>query len=188
MSRQGVRDSNNLAYLLAALMTFCWSRRIIFILEQPFQSFLADYAPIKKFLVTAKASKIKCYLGAFGGELGIPKPVQLWSNACYLRRLLRPMPEKTLEQRQPYYSTTLDDYTGGQSLRSSGAYPREFGVAVVDTHISFGHRQSLPEQNEAWNYGHRSTCQAWLIFIVFVFAFPPISDYAPGCRNWRWRT
>ena len=118
-------------------------------MEQPSNSWLPRFPPVLHALADCNCEKIVTFLGSFSEELGIPKPIQLWSNAVYCRHLYRRKVEKDPARRSFYYTQSFDEYTGAAGLKSSGAYPYEFGEAVVKYHLQYNIAQELPP-HQAW--------------------------------------
>ena len=172
--------ANNLAYLLAPLFKLAWSRGVIVFMEQPSNSWLPRFPPVLHALADCNCEKIVTFLGSFSEELGIPKPIQLWSNAVYCRHLYRRKVEKDPTRRSFYYTQSFDEYTGAAGLKSSGAYPYEFGEAVVKYHMQYNNAQELP------------THQAWLVTKIVsilplsLFCHPMQSSLSPRGSKKAW--
>lgn len=149
-----------MAYLLSALFRYAAARGIQVFLEQPKGSYLVKFKNMEKALTVTQCEKVNTYLGAYSDELGIPKPLQIWSNASWAKRLERPPPKKMAEESQKYYTKTISTYTGvpgPDGLQSSQAYPRAFGNAVIQYYRCLGHL-SVPPAQDRISFKCLSTC------------------------------
>lgn len=155
ISNEKVRVANNEVYLLSPLYRFAANQGIIVFLEQPFQSWMSEFPCMKDALTATQSQKVRTFLGAFSEDLGIPKPLQIWSNACFVNHLTRSAPMKNRAGYSPYYTKdSTGAYTGvkgPQGLESSGAYPKAFGDFIIQIYLRYGSRQILrPPEARLW--------------------------------------
>lgn len=141
VSNQKVKEANNMAYLVSALFRFAAAKGIQVFLEQPKGSYFVKFKNMAMALRLTQCQKVNTFLGAYSDELGIQKPLQIWSNTTWGKHLVRSAPQKMVEESKKYYVRTINTYTGvsgPDGLQSSGAYPREFGEAVIHYYRRYG--------------------------------------------------
>jgi len=132
-----MQAANNSARLLAGLLSVAKIRRLQIFLEQPAQSQMPNYKPMRKFLQKLAAQKLRVFLGAYDSSMEIPKPLQVWTNSQFGHRLCRLRPEAPADPSSRFYTRgALGQYTGRDTLASTGAYPFAFGKAVIEYYIS----------------------------------------------------
>ena len=112
-----------IAFLVAALMRLAHSRFVRIFLEQPKDSMLPMFPPMKRAIAVCNLAQIMTFLGAFGCEL--QKPLRIWSDARFLTMLRRRRPAS----RGPglcYTVNAVGAVSGGPGLAGTAAYTRDF--------------------------------------------------------------
>ncbi len=124
------------AHIVGALMRLARARFVRVVLEQPQDSCMFHYGPIKKALRMISADKILTFLSAFNPErvAMIPKPLRLFGTPRWLPALRRFKPKGRPEVRpgaaDTYTVSSTGQVTGGAGLAASAAYTQAFGEAV----------------------------------------------------------
>ena len=135
--RQQVRDANCMVarVVLLAILTTC--RGLVWIIEQPANSLLEKHPRFQLLLSRMPVYRITTYMQAFGGPS--LKPTWLYSNSPLIDELARkPSGERSATRVEMVKacgrgeSTGRIKYTGGDDLKESQTYPREFGLALVE--------------------------------------------------------
>jgi hypothetical protein len=126
-----VREANMVAVLVAALIRLATVRLVQMVLEQPSDSCMHQFGPIKKALSMVAAQNVRTWLGAFSTAVTCPKPLCLYFTAGWTRALFRNKPPNKRADRSVYTVAPDGRVTGGKGLQATAAYPPEFGEAVT---------------------------------------------------------
>lgn len=130
-SHPDVRQANNLAYVTAALIRLAASCGLAVVIEQPSDSCLFKFGPVRKAVAMLGCSKMQTYLSGFSTDVLCPKPMQLIGTSVWLGSLYRAKPDRPF-QTDAAYTRGLDGrVSGGARLSETAVYPTEFGQAVA---------------------------------------------------------
>ena len=112
---------------------------------------MPQYKPMRKALTKIGARKYIVFLGAYDPSMGIPKPLQVLSNARFAPRLCRMRPELEVTTDRFYTKGPGGDYNGKSNLKATGEYPVAFGQAVIEYYMAAlpGILRRLPDPQEA---------------------------------------
>lgn len=157
---KAVREANSVAFLTAALLRLALARGLQVFLEQPTGSCLPQFPPIAAAIALGHLSCEIVHLGAYG--MDIPKPLKIFSNSPLLPTLRRLPPSGLQEKsRDEYYVKGVDGSVSGRAaLRSSAAYPRAFGEAMVASYTRSRHANVRRLQAEPWHRAARPRLEA----------------------------
>ena len=129
-----VRRSNTITRVAAGLVRLAYALKVRVAVENPHNSGLFRYRPMKKALEICRAQKVLTWLGAFGCP--IPKPLDIWGNARFLPRLVRTKPDIVYDP-EPFYEVTITgDVNGKRKLQETAVYPLAFGEAVAERYLA----------------------------------------------------
>lgn len=142
-SNTKVREANQIARVVAAVILLAHSRGARVFVEQPRGSHLFRYKYVARAFHHIALSqrrrapwrRVITYMGAFGGPL--VKPLEIWTTARFGQRLARLAPEPPPEMQRSQYYTVVGSksVTGKKKLAESGHYTRAFGEAVLQYYI-----------------------------------------------------
>ena len=135
LSLPTVRRSNKIARIAAGLVRLAHALKVRVAVENPRNSGLFRYHPMKKALQMCRAEKNLTWLGPFGCP--IPKPLELHGNARFLPRLVRSKPCMMDFNADDYYDVSLTgEVTGKRKLQETAVYPVAFGQAVAERYLA----------------------------------------------------
>jgi hypothetical protein len=129
-----VRRSNKIARIAAGLVRLAYALKVRVAVENPHNSGLFRYHPMKKALEICGAQKHFTWLGAFGCP--IPKPLDIWGNARFLPRLVRRKPTNVYDAASYYEVTITGDVNGKRKLQETAVYPMAFGEFVAECYLA----------------------------------------------------
>lgn len=126
----GTKQASMMGHLVAGLVRLCHSRGVFFILEQPRNSRLIKFPPIRKALKMTGAKVIVTWLKAFDDDFPIAKPIELHGTARFMPMLKRDQPNASGDH-ECYRKDFEGSVTGSSLLTHTQTYPKAFGVAVA---------------------------------------------------------
>ena len=130
-TRQDVLEANHIAVVTAALIRLAASRSLEVVVEQPADSCLYKFHPVRQALAAAAAGAVRTWLGAFAENFVCSKPLELRGNCLWLPALFRNKPCRGRASEEVYRVGLDGKVSGGRALSSTSEYPVEFGTAAL---------------------------------------------------------
>ena len=138
---RSVRRANVQCNRMVVLLVYCTYWAIRWLVEQPLSSLIGHMPRVKQFLNSVKHLHFNLRLGHDGAP--ILKPIKLWGSEYWMSLLQITEPidaAKRPEMREAFIEVThqwIDDngsphWCGGPALKSTEAYPIEFGRTIAN--------------------------------------------------------
>jgi hypothetical protein len=134
-----IRDANSLAVVVAMCILVARWRNVGYIMEQPSNSKLYKYGPIRRALRATQASKVSTYLQSFCPTFPLQKALSLVFTCPWAQQLARRQPGSIGSQSSSCYEkdACTGRVSGRPALSETAAYPREFGQKVFSLSVFF---------------------------------------------------
>ena len=131
------RSGKRMVAFCALIMLWSTAQQCSFVLEQPATSIMYLHPRMKQVAAWFgdQWTEIRTHMGAFGAPT--PKPTALYSGNSWVKKLQRTLTSEQIKSMDPDVEMSVRDemtgqVTGGKDLKSSQAYPVNYGLEVQE--------------------------------------------------------